>query len=537
MRIMHSAVKNVHMFYRKGIAKSKAIIMGVVKDITLLSLADVETILVPNIQITFDYILLIAAACIVSTLGLLMNSTPVIVGGMIISPLMWPIVGTSYGLWQTNSGFLWKSMRLLGISIIFTLFTSALLTFLSPIKVLNPEILGRTAPTLFDLVVALASGSVAMLALTNKRVSSSIAGVAIATALLPPICVSGIGIALFSFTVFWGGLLLFFANAVAIVTVGIVYLTVVSLIQNKKLPKINIRGTIIFLVLLGALIIPLKKTLSQYGWKLGSLQTSKTIVLTQLHALDPSITLASIQVSDQQNGLQHSTLVDMDIVVPQGFVITLDTKEQIRQKLVDALHQQVDLNIRVQQSLSILSANEEKNQAQKSLLTSTLKDALLKIHQEIVIDSITINKGQKWYVEATLTVDPSNPLTEKDREVLETTLSQKIHDAVSLALDLVPRIKLNSDQDEKRNSIQKKIGDMLALQFPHADLLAVSLGSDTTQSSTPSALLMVQVRMPQGDYTAKALAQAIRKSMVDIIEPQFTLHLRIIPVEDTIFTK
>lgn len=537
MSTVINLIKKSFIWIKKGL---KVLIPRLMSDISLLSLDDVQGIVVPNIQITFDYLLLITAACVISTLGLLMNSTPVIVGGMIISPLMWPIVGISYGLWQSKSHFLWKSIRLLGLSVAFTLVTSALLTFFSPIKIINSEIVGRTTPTLFDLIVALASGAVAMLSLTNKRVSNSIAGVAIATSLLPPICVSGIGIAIWNFSVFWGGLLLFITNAIAITTIGIVYLTFVSVVQNKSLPRINFRGAFIFIILLILLIAPLKETLMQYGWKLGSLQTSRSIILKELSQLDSKITLIDIQVNDQKQNEQHITLINIGIMVPQGYSITFDVKEALRKKLEDTLHQPVILNIRIQESISILSVNEEQDLAQKNILTSTLRMELSKVHQEIIIDSVTIKKNTIWMISATLTVDPSNPLTEKDRVIIEKALSKSINGKVSLSLDLIPRIKLGSDNDKVKNDLQNEINATVSKQFSDVDVLAVSLGVETqeaTSSATPRQIVMVQLRVPVEKYKTDLLAKTVRQGALKIVPSNFILQLRVIPVEDMVFTK
>ena len=516
----------------------KELIPRIISDISLLSLIDVQEIVVPNIQLTFDYLLLITAACIVSTLGLLMNSTPVIVGGMIISPLMWPIVGISYGLWQSKSHFLWKSIRLLGLSVVFTLLTSALLTFFSPIKIINAEIIGRTTPTLFDLIVALASGAVAMLSLTNKRVSNSIAGVAIATSLLPPICVSGIGIAIWNFPVFWGGLLLFITNAIAITTIGIIYLTFVSIVQNKSLPRINFRGSFIFIILLILLITPLKETLIQYGRNLGSLQVSRTVILKELSKLDSKIALIDIQVNDQRKKSQSLTLVNIGVMVPQGNSITFDTKEELRKQLENSLHQQVELNIRVQESVSILSVVEEEDLSQRNTLTSTLRTELSKIHQEIVIDSIHIEKKNSWVVRAMLTIDPSNPLTEKDRIFIEKILSKNVNKKVTLSLDLIPRIKLGSDKDKEKNDLQNEINTTISKQFSDVDVLAVSLGieaKDASSSATPRQIVMVQLRAPVKTYKVDLLAKAVRQGVLRVISTNFILQLRVIPVEDMTF--
>lgn len=517
--------------------KSREVFVGVLKDIKLLSVDDIELVLIPNIQITFDYLLLITSACVVSTLGLLMNSTPVIVGGMIISPLMWPIVGTSYALWRSKKYYLWRSLRLLGLSVLFTLFVSALLAYFSPIKVINDEILSRTTPTLFDLIVALASGAVAMLALTNARVSSSIAGVAIATSLLPPICVSGIGIAFFSSSIFFGGLLLFATNTVAIITIGLIYLILVSTIQNKSVPKIDTRGAVVICILIIVLAIPLKNALSQYGKKLSSVQKSRTVILREFKKIHPAISLISIQTNDQVLQNSHILSVDINIAIPQNVTISFDTKEHIRTEIESILNQPVDLIVRIQPTFAVLSEKEELYKSQERSITDSLRRELSKINQSIVIDSISVVKEKIWTVKAVLSLDPSNSITEKDRSVLESLVSKEIQSPVSLSLELIPRVKLNSDQDEEKNIIQKTISTDLLIKFPLADVVAISMGSEATSSASPSAVLSVQVRTPKNQYTPESLAEAIRTSLINIINFQYAIKLRMIPVEEEIFTQ
>ncbi|MDE1975547.1 MAG: DUF389 domain-containing protein [Patescibacteria group bacterium] len=169
-----------------------------------------------NSRFTESFLALLAAAMVICTLGLLMNSPAVIIGGMIISPIMWPIMKLSAGISFQNRSYVWRAAVLLIVSVIFAVLSSAVITMVSPMKALDAEILARTTPGILDIVVALASGLVGALAMIKPRISENLAGVAIAVSLMPPLCVSGIGIALSNGLVAGAGMFLFIENVAAI---------------------------------------------------------------------------------------------------------------------------------------------------------------------------------------------------------------------------------------------------------------------------------------------------------------------------------
>jgi len=137
-----------------------------------------------------------------------------------------------------------------------------------------------------------------------------------------------------------------------------------------------------------------------------------------------------------------------------------------------------------------------------------------------------------------LTIDPSNPLTEKDRIFIEKILSKNVNKKVTLSLDLIPRIKLGSDKDKEKNDLQNEINTTISKQFSDVDVLAVSLGieaKDASSSATPRQIVMVQLRVPVETYKVDLLAKAVRQGVLRVISTNFILQLRVIPVEDMTF--
>ncbi|WP_162454955.1 DUF389 domain-containing protein [Pseudoxanthomonas kalamensis] len=161
------------------------------------------------------YSFMIVMSCGIATLGLLQNSVAVIIGAMLISPLMGPIVelGMSLAIFDLRS--LRDALKTLAIGTAIALATAILIVLVSPLQEATPEILARTEPTLFDLLVAVFSGLAGAYA-TITRKGETIVGVAIATALMPPLAVVGFGIATGNGSIAGGALFLFMTNLLAI---------------------------------------------------------------------------------------------------------------------------------------------------------------------------------------------------------------------------------------------------------------------------------------------------------------------------------
>ena len=143
---------------------------------------------------SFCFMLSLAAA--IATFGLISNSAPAIIGAMIIAPLMSPIVSLSYGLVAFEKELILRSTLTVLTGILLVILLGYSITSFVGLRITGSEILNRTSPTLLDLAVAMAAGGAAAFANTRRSILNSIAGVAIAVALVPPLAVSGIGIAL-----------------------------------------------------------------------------------------------------------------------------------------------------------------------------------------------------------------------------------------------------------------------------------------------------------------------------------------------------
>lgn len=155
-------------------------------------------------------------AMFIASIGLNMNSTAVIIGAMLISPLMGGIMAIGYGIATYDTAYVRKSFFRLLFQISFCILTSTIYFYISPISTASSELLARTEPTIWDVLIALFGGLAGIIGITRKEKSNVIPGVAIATALMPPLCTAGYGIANHSLKFFSGALYLFCINGVFI---------------------------------------------------------------------------------------------------------------------------------------------------------------------------------------------------------------------------------------------------------------------------------------------------------------------------------
>ena len=155
---------------------------------------------------------------VIASIGLNVNSTAVIIGAMLISPLMGPIMGVGLGVGVNDLGLVRRSVGNLGVATSIAILSSALYFLISPINEAGSELLSRTTPTFLDVMVAFFGGLTGILAGSRKEKSNVIPGVAIATALMPPLCTAGYGLAHLDGTYFFGALYLFLINTILIAT-------------------------------------------------------------------------------------------------------------------------------------------------------------------------------------------------------------------------------------------------------------------------------------------------------------------------------
>ncbi len=155
-------------------------------------------------------------AIFIASLGLNVNSTAVIIGAMLISPLMGPIIGMGLAIGIGDLPLLKSSIKNYFVATVISVLTAMIYFLISPLTEAQSELLARTSPTLYDVLIALCGGAAGILALSTRGKGNVLPGVAIATALMPPLCTAGYGLAMGEWSFFFGAFYLFFINTVFI---------------------------------------------------------------------------------------------------------------------------------------------------------------------------------------------------------------------------------------------------------------------------------------------------------------------------------
>lgn len=181
---------------------------------------DLFKVLRVNSTISTPFMAMMILSTLIATFGLFGNSSPVIIGAMILAPVIGPIVSFSMGMVRYDVPMLKESFFTITAGTVVSLAVAAGVSLIIPLKVLTPEIEARLSPTLLDMGIAVSSGIAAAYAHANEGIAKSLAGVAIAVALVPPLAVAGIGIGWWDWEVFSGAILLYATNLAGIILFG-----------------------------------------------------------------------------------------------------------------------------------------------------------------------------------------------------------------------------------------------------------------------------------------------------------------------------
>lgn len=184
--------------------------------ITPPQLEEIRSGLLEESTINTTYVVLILGSCIIATLGLLSNSTAVIIGAMIIAPLMLPIRGVAFGALEGNFILFWRALVAIILGTIISIVLAFFIGYFVALPQFGSEIISRSRPTLLDLGIAVAAGGISGFAKVQPKISESLAGTAIAVALMPPVCVIGLGLSQINWSLSLGASILYLTNLLGI---------------------------------------------------------------------------------------------------------------------------------------------------------------------------------------------------------------------------------------------------------------------------------------------------------------------------------
>ena len=210
-----------------------------------------------DLHVRLRDIVILMCAIFIASIGLNMNSTAVIIGAMLISPLMTPIVGLGFGLAIFDTRLIKQSLEVLFTQVLVSLLVSTLYFWISPLSYASSELIARTTPTIWDVLIAIAGGIAGVIGSRKKEANNIVPGVAIATALMPPICTAGYGLANGNIRFLFGALYLFLINCVFIMLANIVGTRILMRKSHlSSFKELNIKMKISLTSLIVLLVLP-----------------------------------------------------------------------------------------------------------------------------------------------------------------------------------------------------------------------------------------------------------------------------------------
>jgi uncharacterized hydrophobic protein (TIGR00271 family) len=315
----------------------------IVKPVTLERRAEVQVQLRDSCTPDFDFFLLVVLSAVIATLGLLTNSAAVIIGAMLVAPLMSPIIGIGLAsltgdarLFRDSGVALVRGAFLAILMAVFLAWGNRYLPFVT-LQELPAEVLSRTRPSPIDLTIALAGGMAAAFALVMPSISAALPGVAIATALMPPLCTVGIGIAMGRWDVAGGALLLFLTNAVTIAFAGMLVFFALGFAPKREAGRRVPRALAISAVFTLILLVPL--TILSAGFFRDATENRQIEAVLKEEIAKYDAELANMQPPVQDGETLHLT-------------ITLRVPKQLRYE--DVIQLQQDVALKLQRPVSIV---------------------------------------------------------------------------------------------------------------------------------------------------------------------------------------
>lgn len=388
---------------------------------------------------------LLIFAILIASIGLNVNSAAVIIGAMLISPLMGPIMALGYGAAMNDIALIRLAARSLAIAVLLSLLASALYFGVTPLSAARSEILARTSPAIWDVLIALFGGLAGMIGVTRQEKSNVVPGVAIATALMPPLCTAGYGLATGQLRFFLGAFYLFSINSVFIATATLIMARVMRLPARVTLNADvsgRARWTIALIVLLAGLpsvylaarLVQDEVFLTRAESFISASFPPERGTYVVARSLDPKkgvlrLTVVGEPLSvDRQVALEQSLpvygLPDAQLEVVQNRQQEIDL-QSLRQNLAS------DLVGGTMSMLEQKSARIEELEAQRAERAATdllLAEigAELRASQPGVVE-ITVADGVRWVGEQrtgvlAVTLTLSRPLPEEERARLEAWL-------------------------------------------------------------------------------------------------------------------
>jgi uncharacterized hydrophobic protein (TIGR00271 family) len=388
-----------------------------------------------EVALSWQYVILLTLSVVIATLGLLVNNSVIIIGAMILSPLMWPIIGLAMGTVASKRSLLHNSVILLSLSLVIILAVSFVIASFSPFSTFGSEVITRANPNLFDLGIALATGIAATLLILWPKYAESVAGVAVAASLLPPFAVTGIALSAGRYDYAWGSFLLFVTNLVSIIFAGIIIFSLGRFFIRER--ESDIRRRRIGFAVSTLIIIGLGV---QLGFSLkGLVEQERMSAMIQQITTDffvesvEGVVVTGVEARQTGEGSIRSVV---SLQVPSGKVVTVAQKNALVTELDKAFKQDVTLSLRI---TSVSGAQEEvfdhvgvlRGQVEQ-LISEYLAD---NVSSKVQVDSLLLYELDDMYnAELSLQIPEGLAFLYEDRQELMIFLRSRLNERIDLSV-------------------------------------------------------------------------------------------------------
>jgi uncharacterized hydrophobic protein (TIGR00271 family) len=362
-------------------------------------------------------------AIFLASIGLNVNSTAVIIGAMLISPLMSPIMGIGLGLGIYDFGLIKKAGRNFLIAIIISIITSSVYFLITPLTEAQSELLSRTTPTIWDVLIALFGGLAGIIASSSKAKGNVIPGVAIATALMPPLCTAGYGIANGNFLFFAGAIYLFFINSVFICLATFLIVRILKIQKNEFVNlKIETKIKRYIYIIIAITVIPSvfmayrivsrsifeqnarKFILNELSFSQSQIVSKNIIMKSGDNTIDITYIgkhVDSILIENARAKLPKYQLIGTKLIVRQGEYSNVNEINYIKSGIIEELYKKNDILIKSQDEKIAFLENELLKFEKSKLPIIDLTNEVLTEHPNIyefsINNSVLYNAGKNKF--------------------------------------------------------------------------------------------------------------------------------------------
>lgn len=494
----------------------------------------VQAHITEEMQPTFKYITLLVLSTFLAHLGLMASQPTVTLGAMLISPLMWPVLGLSLGIVSGRWRMIVHSSLVGLASIAFAIALSGLLTLaFDPAAMEVGETLrSHMSPTLFDMAIALLTGIAGAFIVSWEKVSDAAAGVAIASSIVMPTTVTGIGITLGNIDIVQGSLLLFLTNVGAIVWTGILVFLFLGHHQHadKKSTEILTVGLVGSGLMLLCIAIPLTNTLLGIMETNATRTSAKMLLEERLGDMHSSIRADSITTREVRVGtgsrLQVSAVLrgDTQLRLPYADL------RRLEQELGESLGKQVQLDLRLLPPVTTLTEDlvaREERLALEKRLHQTIATFIASLDRRLSIDALTLAGSSPLQVSLTIKAPSQTVITNADRVQLREILEKELLRSVRLEMSVLRA-------DVLTDSLAPERDDTLSALETAVDLFAARMGgndgiriAERTAEKTPTGyVLRVHLRIREDLRGADLYIQSLRNTLLSDFPAQ-SLPLRL----------